>query len=289
MTCSLERLKAAGRRLAAVPLAMSMVFAVVGVAQAQPTGAGKPALQQTASAADDLAKQLANPIASLISVPFQANWDFGIGESDATRFILNVQPVIPFSLNDRWNLITRTIVPITSLGSVSPGVEGATGLGDTVQSFFFSPKEPVGGWIMGGGPALLYPTATDPKLGAGQWAAGPTVVVLQQKGPVTYGGLFNHLWTFAGHDDRDPVNASFFNPFVSYITSTKTTFSVSPELTYDWEHEQWLAPVNFMVSQLVMFGRQPVSIGGGYRYYFEGPSGSPAWGVRFAVVLLFPK
>ena len=131
---------------------------------------------------DDLAKQLANPVASLISVPFQANWDFGIGVNDATRFTLNVQPVIPLSVNDDWNLIIRTILPVIDAESPAPGIDDASGLGDTVQSFFFSPKEPVGGWILAAGPVALWPTATDDLLGGEKWGAGPTGLALKQSG-----------------------------------------------------------------------------------------------------------
>jgi hypothetical protein len=256
-------------------------------AAAQPTGAGAQVAQQ------DLAQQLANPVANLISFPLQNNWDFGIGPDEedwyATRYTVNIQPVIPFGLNDDWNLITRTIVPVISAGSPGPGVKGATGFGDVVQSFFFSPKDPVGGWIVGAGPAFLWPTGTDRLLGTDQWATGPTAVLLQQKGPWTYGGLVNHLWTYAGDEERDEVNATFMNPFLSYITAKKTTYTVSPEITYDWHNSQWVAPINLLVSQLVMAGRQPYSVGAGVRFYLEGPSGGPEWGIRFSFTMLFPK
>ena len=237
----------------------------------------------------DLAKQLANPVASLISVPFQANWDFGIGPSDATRFTLNVQPVIPFSLNDDWNLIVRTILPVIDAESPAPGIDDASGLGDTVQSFFFSPKAPVNGWILAAGPVVLWPSATDELLGSEKWGAGPTGLALKQTGPWTYGVLANHLWSFAGDDDRDAVNATFIQPFCSYITPSKTTFSINAESTYDWEHDQWNVPVNFVVSQLMKFGKQPVQLFAGARWYVEGPEGGPEWGLRAGIVFLFPK
>lgn len=244
---------------------------------------------QEEAAEPDLAQQLANPVASLISVPFQANWDFGIGVNDATRFTLNIQPVIPLSLNEEWNLIVRTILPVIDAESPAPGIDDASGLGDTVQSFFFSPKKPVGGWILAAGPVALWPTATDSQLGGEQWGAGPTALALRQKGPWTFGLLTNHLWSYAGDNARAEVNATFIQPFVSYITSTKTTFTINSETTYDWTGQQWSVPVNLVISQLFKVGSQPMQAFVGGRYYLEGPDGGPEWGLRAGLVLLFPK
>ncbi len=237
----------------------------------------------------DLAKKLANPVASLISVPLQANWDFGIGINDATRFTFNVQPVVPIALNEDWNLIIRTILPLIDAESPAPGIGSASGLGDTVQSFFFSPAEPVGGWIVAFGPVALWPTATDSLLGSEKWAAGPTALALKQTGPWSFGMLFNHLWSYAGDDARDDANATFLQPFVSYITPTKTTFSVNLESTYDWEHSQWNVPANFVVSQLLKVGNHPVQVFVGGRYYLDAPDGGPEWGIRAGITLLFPN
>jgi hypothetical protein len=238
--------------------------------------------------AAELAKKLANPVASLVSVPFQANYDFGIGANDAQRFTLNFQPVIPLSISDDWNLIVRTILPFIDAESPAPGISSASGLGDTLQSFFFSPKEPVGGWILAGGPVFSWPTATDSILGSEQWGAGPTFLALKQTGPWTYGALVNHVWSYAGDDSRSEINNTFLQPFLAYITQTKTTLSLNLESSYNWVEEQWTVPVNFMISQMIKLGSMPAQIFVGGRYYAEAPSGGPEWGLRAGLTLLFP-
>jgi hypothetical protein len=241
-------------------------------------------------AAAELAKKLQNPVAALISVPLQNNFDFGAGPTgNGFQYKMNIQPVMPFSLSEDWNLISRTIVPIVYQENIF-GTSSQSGLSDTVQSLFFSPKAPTsGGWIWGAGPVLLLPTATDELLGTEKWGAGPTVVLLKQQNGWTYGALANHLWSFAGEDGRADVNATFLQPFVSYTTKKFTTFAVNTESTYDWKNSQWTVPLNASISQLVKFGKQPVSFTIGARYYTEKPDQGPDWGLRFAVTFLFPK
>lgn len=163
-----------------------------------------------------LAKKLANPISDLVSVPFQLNYNSGYGPNNGSQYLLDIQPVIPFSISDNWNLISRTVLPLVSNDSGMPG-GSAQGLGDTTQSFFFSPKAPTkGGLIWGGGPAFLLPTATEESLGTGKWGAGVTGVVLKQEGSWTVGALANHIWSFAGDSDRADVNSTFLQPFMAY-------------------------------------------------------------------------
>lgn len=257
--------------------------------------AGLPTLAQEAALSDqeraaELAKKLSNPVAALISVPLQNNFDFGAGPNDdGFQYRLNIQPVVPISLNEDWNLISRTILPFICQEDVI-GTSSQTGLGDTVQSLFLSPQAPgPGGLIWGAGPVLLLPTATDSLLGAEQWGAGPTVVVLKQQKGWTYGALANHLWSFAGNGSRTEVNATFLQPFVAYTTKKQTTFTLNSESTYDWEREQWTAPLNLLVAQLVKVKNHPVQFQLGARYYVESPANGPEWGLRASVVFLFPR
>ena len=256
--------------------------------------------------ADKLAKQLSNPVASLISVPFQANEDWGFGPSGkGYKFTLNIQPVIPISISKNWNLILRTIVPIVSQhdlffvpnlpknSPLQPQNRSQDGLSDTLQSFFFSPKKPGPfGLIWGVGPALLYPTGTHPLLGTGTFSIGPTVVVLEQTGPWTVGALMNQLWSVVIEEHRSSYSAMFLQPFISYTTKTHTTFTINTESTANWnassDDGKWTVPVIFQISQILKIGKQPVSIQIGGKYYADTPRYGPNWGVRFNFTLLYP-
>jgi hypothetical protein len=259
----------------------------LSLAPADTEAAGDTAMDQQNEAAE-LAKKLQNPVANLISVPIQNNWDFGIGPANAMKYTANIQPVIPISLNDDWNLITRTILPVIYAESPVKGGESHYGLGDITQSFFLSPKNPVGGWILGAGPVALWPTATDSALGSGKWGMGPTMVALQQKDGFTYGILANQIWSYAGWGPQN-VSATFLQPFFNYTTKTYTTFGVNTESTYNWESSQWTVPLNWSVQQLVKIGKMPIAFQVGYRYYAQRPANGPDWGLRFSVTFLFPK
>lgn len=238
----------------------------------------------------NLAKQLSNPVASLISVPFQFNFDDGYGSAGTgKRMTLNLQPVVPISLGEDWNLISRTIIPIIDQSDIVPGTS-QDGIGDVVQSFFFSPKEPTaGGLIWGAGPAFLLPTGGE-SLGGDQFAAGITGVVLKRSGSWTYGALANHLWDMGGGSGARDISATFFQPFVSYTTQNAWTYALNTEATYDWVSEQAGVPINFTASKLTKIAGQPVSLGAGVRYWADSMANGPeGWGARLMITFLYPK
>jgi len=242
--------------------------------------------------ADEMAKQVANPIASLTSVPVQFNDEYDAGvNGDGHRLRINVQPVIPISIGEDWNLISRTIVPVIRQEDMFPGAGRQSGIGDTTQSLFFSPKAlTAGGWTWGVGPVFLLPTASNDRLGTERWGAGPTFVALRQTpSGWTYGALANHIASFAGDEQRADVNATFLQPFVAKRIGPGRTVSMNVESTYDWERAAWTAPVNVSISQILPIGKQLVSVQAGGAYYAEAPSGAPEWGARLTITFLYPK
>jgi len=241
--------------------------------------------------ADQLAKQLSNPISSLISVPFQFSAAFGGGPTgDGEWYTLNVQPVVPITLNTDWNLISRTVVPVIGRENVFPMDSSEWGLGNTVQSFFISPSQPTaGGLTWGVGPVFYFPTATDSLLGPEKWGAGPTAVALVQKGPWTTGLLWNHIWSFAGDSGDPDVNASFFQPFVARAIGKGQPLSANIQATYDWTTDQWTAPMTVGYAKGFKVGEQTMQFQIGGQYYLDAPPGGPDWGLQSTLTFLFPR
>lgn len=265
------------------------LLALASLAAFSPAGAAEP--EAGASDADALAQQLANPVAALISVPFQFNWDTGIGPGgDGERTTLNVQPVVPFSIGEDWNLISRTILPVVYQSDVLPRGGSQSGFGDVLQSLFLSPKQPTAsGWIWGAGPAILLPTGSS-DFTLDQWALGPSVVVLRQTADGwTYGALVNQVWGVSNSGRLPDVDAAFFQPFVVRRVGPGRTVAANFEATYDHDSSQWTVPFNASISQIIPIGGQLISVGGGGRVYLDKPRGGPDWGLRLTVTLLFPR
>ncbi len=236
--------------------------------------------------AADLAQELANPLAAIISVPFQLNFDDNLGlTNDGNRTTLNLQPIIPFALDNGATIITRTIIPYIWQEDVIPGTS-QNGFGDVLAKAWYS-RTTEANLTWGVGPVVRFPTYSD--VSSETWAAGVTGIALQQTGPWTYGLLANHLWDLED-DPKTPTNATFVQPFVAYSTEGAWTYSIQSETTYDWESESWSVPVNASVSKLAIIGGKPVNFQAGVGNWLESPDGGPEdWRFRLQVQFVFPK
>jgi hypothetical protein len=242
-----------------------------------------------AQSADDLAKATANPLASMISVPFQYNFDYGAGPGGNGRnSSLKAQPVVPFKLSDDWNVISRTIVPLTFAQDIFP--KDTFGLGDITESLWLSPANSgVEGLTWGIGPQFLLPTATDPMLGTGKYGIGPTGLIVIQQGKLTAGALINQMWSVAGDPSRPDINQLFVQPFITYALPEGQSIGANLEASYDWNAAQWTVPLNVTYSKVFTAGTQPMSFSVGARKYLAKPIGGPDWGVRAGLTFLFPQ
>ena len=241
--------------------------------------------------AQELAKKTQNPVADLISVPFQNNTEFGWGPHNRVKNVLNIQPVWPFKLTDELNLITRTIVPIIRQPDLLKDSGDTNGLGDINTSLFFSPAK-LGRIIWGLGPVLQFPTATDEVLGSRKWLAGPTGVALTIQGPWVAGALANQVWSYAGNDDRDKVSAFLLQYFINYNFKGGLYLTSSPIITANWEAasgNKWVIPFGGGVGKIFRIGKLPLNAQTQAFYNVEQTEFGPDWGLRFQLSFLFPK
>jgi len=276
----------ATRRSLVAGLVAVVCLASVGGVSAQAPGAD-PTPKSATDQATALAKQQQNPISSLISVPLQGNWDFGLGDRDATGTLFNIQPVVPFGVSRSTNLILRVILPLAS----QPGSGDArvNGVGDVVMTAFFSPAKS-GRFTWGAGPVVLLPTATTNALGSEKFGVGPSAVVLTQPGPWTIGLLFNHIWSTSGASDREDVSSTFLQPFVNYNLGNGLAVGAVLEATANWNaDEHWTAPLVFTVSKVARLGNRPVNFVAGAGPTVASPEGGSTWRFRFMAVFLFPR
>jgi hypothetical protein len=241
----------------------------------------------------DQAKQSQNPIADLISVPFQNNTNLNAGSGRETLNVLNVQPVIPIALGADWNVITRTILPVVSEPPLSSDGGRINGIGDVLFSAFFSPRT-ARGWIWGVGPAMEVPTHSNAVLGNNNWGLGPTFVVLHLEAgsPWVYGLLLNNVWSIRSSNSSRAYNDGLMQPFVNYNLGGGTYLVSSPIITVNWMapgSQQWTVPAGGGIGQIVRLGKMPANLQLSGYYNVARPTYGPNWEVRTQVQFLFPK
>lgn len=258
-----------------------LLFVSITIVNAQ----GKPVTD-----AQELANKLSNPIAGLISMPLQSNVDYGIGTYHGSKYTINVQPVIPFSLGSKLNLITRYIIPIIDQQDMTSEGSHLFGVSDATVSAFFSPKASKNGFIWGAGPAFLIPIGTNDLLSTRKWGIGPTAIVLRQDHGFTYGFLVNQLWTYAGDSKRSVVNQMFLQPFFAHNWKSGAGLTLNSEMTFDWENNTSTIFLNPLISGITRLGKQAISLGLGPRIPLAGPSESkPDFGLRAVLTFVFPQ
>lgn len=243
----------------------------------------------------ELAKKMSNPVANLTSVPIQYNYQDNLGPNkDGKKSLMKIQPVVPFSISEDWNLITRTIIPVVQTQDMYPGAGTETGFGDTNLSLFLSPKEPTSnGIIWAAGPVILIPTESH-DLGKDKWGLGPTFAVLKitdlgNKKSLTTGLLTSQIWTVESHTDKTETNQLYVQPFMSYVLPTATTLTLSSETTFDWVTNEREIPIIFQVGQMVKIRDQIVNFQIGEQWYADKYTGGSNWATRFQVTFLFPR
>ncbi len=248
------------------------------------------ALAYAGSSNSQLATKLTNPVADMISVPFQFNYATGMGGHDGSQTLLNFQPVIPFHLNEDWNLITRMVMPIIAQSDVTALNESQTFIGDSLFSFFLSPVKPIDGWIVGVGLAVNAPTSTDHSAAPAEWSVGPTAVLLHMKDGLTVGMLASSLFSVSGTDDNEEVKATYVQPFIAYTTASSITYSLDAEATYDWVTSKTDIPLNLIVGKLFRIGELPISVSGGLKYWAQSEiSQTDKFGLRASITFILPE
>jgi opacity protein-like surface antigen len=254
-----------------------------------PAVAEAPKHSRDPSEDEDLRKQSQNPIADLVSLPFQSNTNFNTGPFNRTQEVLNIQPVVPMHLSDDWNLISRTIIPV--LSQPSPLFDSNTnGIGDITQSLFLSPVHS-GKLIWGVGPVFTVPSANDPILGTGKFLVGPTAVFVTTPGHWVIGVLLNNQWSIGGNSLRPPVNTFLAQPFINYNMAHGWYLTTSPIITSNWlaaSGEQWTVPIGGGFGRVFRVGDQPVNASMTGYYNAIRPDGASTWQLRVDVALLFP-
>jgi len=251
--------------------------------------AQEPSQAEQDAKATELAKAAQNPVADMNSIPVQFNWTTGGGLGEETQQIINIQPVLPLPINENWNLISRTIVPMVNLPG--PGSDRIKGIADIQEQLYLTPTK-TKGVVWGVGPVFSFPTSTNVATETGQFALGPTFVALVIGKKWVYGGVVNQLWRIAGSTETDAINSFFVQPFINYNLKKGWAISTAPAITANWDApdgQQWTVPLGLGVSKITMVGKQPMNVLLQYYHNVERADAAGADVVRMQFTLLYPR
>jgi hypothetical protein len=269
---------------------LTVLLSIVALPFSSLNAAPRPHTPTDKSSHTELAKAAQNPVASMISIPFQGDFNFGTGAGSDAQYIGLIEPVIPQKLSEDWNWIHRGIIPVPMY---QPGLNSAWGMGDIQYEGFFTPAKP-GKLIWGVGPYINFPTGTDDVLTSGKWSAGPALLAMSMPGHWVVGGLVTQLWSFAGEDDRSDVNTTAFQLICNYnIPNADGLYlTAGPILTWNWEASSGnraTIPVGGGIGKVFHIGKQHVNAKVQAFGYADVPEGGPDWSVQLQFTLLFPK
>lgn len=243
---------------------------------------------KSGASAQELADKLANPVASLISVPLQNNLNYGIGAFNGSKYTINIQPVIPFKLTENLNLITRYILPVVDQRDITGENTHEFGLSDATVTAFFAPKTK--GIILGFGPAFLVPTATEKVLGTEKFGVGPSVLVMHQGKGLSVGFIANQIWSVAGNEDRADFNSFYTQIFLSHSYKSGASLGVNAEITQNWEGNTTMITINPSIGAVTKLGDQVVQFAIMPLIPVVGPHEMKSdWGLRAVLAFVFPS
>lgn len=245
----------------------------------------------------NLLYQIQNPFVYIPRVEFENHLDSGEGPGDSSTYRFRLRPIIPMQINEDLNLLTRATLALRYQSSLIPGGANHFGYGDTDLEFYFSPSKSLAhdSLLVGFGPSVHLPTATQPNLGFQQWGAGLSGAVIWQPGTIyalrgwTLGFSMNQTFGFSPSHGAPSRSLLFLLPSATYTTESEITFGVDVEPYLNWTDGTWTAPLNLWTSHLVEPFGQPTVITLDGRYYFERTPYDPKWGVQVNFNFLFPR
>ena len=242
---------------------------------------------QPTSNDDELAAAIQNPVASLVSIPFQNNLDF----NDRNTNTLNIQPVFPFNLGEKVSLVARTIIPVVSASLYSESSPNAKikGIGNISSALFLTPAKP-GKLIWAVGPTLTFGTVTQ-GVGTNKFSIAPSGLLLYQNSGLTIGTIIQNSWSVAGPSDAADVNLFYSQIFIVKNLKKGWYVNTAPIITANWEADsshRWTVPLGAGFGKLSKINKLPVNWQVGYYGYIEHPTGAKSQ-LRFQVVFILPK